>query len=345
MPFTSVPSAPRISLLQDGAGEGLVAWIRETAGLGPDTQLKILYSLAAVAVVWALRRVLVRYVVQRAEDPRTRYQWSKTSGYVAFVVGLAIIGQIWLEALQEVGTFLGLLSAGLAIALRDVVTNLAGWAFILWRRPFELGDRIEIGSWRGDVVDVRIFQFTLLEVGNWVAADQSTGRVLHVPNAKVFTESVANYTVEFPYVWSEVPVLLTFESDWRKAKRILTEVVERVAGETVDEAERAVARASRKYLIHYRHLTPIVYTSVDDSGVLLTLRYLCAVRRRRSTEERIWEAILDEFAGAADIDFAYPTRRTFYNPLEGKEEARAETPEWLRPRPGGSGSPTRGPDG
>lgn len=305
-------------------------WITSVVGIGAETQVKLLLSALAVVVVWALRRLLLGYVDRRFEDARTRYQWSKTSAYVAFAVAILAVSQIWLEALRQIGTFLGLLSAGLAIALRDVVANLAGWAFVLWRRPFELGDRIEIGDRRGDVVDVRIFQFTMLEVGNWVGADQSTGRVVHVPNAKVFTESLANYTVEFPYIWNEVPVLVTFESDWKKARRILERVVNEVAGEVVEEARSAVHRASRKYLIHYRHVTPIVYTSVRDSGVLLTVRYICGARSRRGTEEGIWERILDAFLEEPDVDFAYPTRRVYHNLLEGKEEARSEPPGWLR---------------
>lgn len=304
-------------------------WLRTTVGIGSSTQYKLLWSVVAVLLLWLLRRVVLRVAYQRLESTRARYQWSKTSSYVTFVVGIVVVSQIWLETLQQLGTFLGLLSAGLAIALRDVVTNLAGWLFILWRRPFELGDRIQIGSHAGDVVDLRIFQFSLLEIGNWVAADQSTGRVIHVPNSRVFTEPLANFTVEFPYLWHEIPVLLTFESDWRKGKRILEEVVEKVAGELVEEAQRAVRRASRKFLIHYRHVTPIVYTSVEDSGVLLTLRFLCPVRSRRGVSQGIWEAILDAFHGEPDIDFAYPTQRIFHNPTEGKEEARAALSAWL----------------
>lgn len=69
------------------------------------------------------------------------------------------------------------------------------WLFILWRRPFELGDRIQIGEDAGDVIDSRIFQFTILEIGNWVAADQSTGRLIHIPNQSVFTTPLANHAL------------------------------------------------------------------------------------------------------------------------------------------------------
>ena len=104
---------------------------------------------------------------------------------------------VWIEAIGQFGAFLGLLTAGLAIALKDPLTNIAGWIFILTRQPFKLGDRVQIGDQAGDVIDIRLFQFTLLEIGNWVNADQSTGRIIHVPNGTVFTQSQANYSTGF----------------------------------------------------------------------------------------------------------------------------------------------------
>jgi len=92
-----------------------------------------------------------------------------------------------------------------------------------------VGDRIQIGEHAGDVVDLRIFQFTLVEIENWVAADQRTGRVIHVPNGRVFNEVVANYSRGFEYIWNEVPVRVTFESDWEAAKAILQEIANRQA--------------------------------------------------------------------------------------------------------------------
>ena len=77
----------------------------------------------------------------------------------------------------------------------------------------------------GDVIDIRLFQFSINEIGNWVDADQSTGRIIHIPNGIVFTEPQANYTAGFQYIWNEIPVLVTFESDWKKAKQILTDIV------------------------------------------------------------------------------------------------------------------------
>ena len=216
-----------------------------------------------------------------------------------------------MKGLDSLTTFLGLASAGLAIALHDIIADIAGWVFILSRKPFKVGDRIQIGDIAGDVIDIRFFQFSMVEIGNWVDADQSTGRIIHVPNNKVLREPLANYEIGFAYIWHEVPVLVTFESDWKKAKQILQRIADDSARHLSEGAQAQIRKAAEKYLIFYDKLTPVVYTTVRESGILLTMRYLVNPRQRRTTEEKIWEAVLDAFAGEGDIALAYPTTR-FY---------------------------------
>lgn len=292
----------------------------------PELLSKLLLSLGIILVLIIARRLILRLVESRIENSTTLYWWSKSSGYGVFALSLLFVVLIWFTEFRSIGTFLGLLTAGLAIALKDLVADLAGWVFILWRKPFELGDRIEIGGRAGDVVDIRLFAFTMMEIGNWVDADQSTGRMIHVPNANVFTESMANYTSGFPFLWNELGVMVTFESDWKSAKRILSEIVEEVTEGVSQRAERTLRTTSRRFLVHYSKLTPIVYTGVKDSGVMLTVRYLCDPRTRRGTAEGIWERVLDWFADRDDIDLAYPTQRVYLNPIEGETGARAEWP-------------------
>jgi small-conductance mechanosensitive channel len=232
------------------------------------------------------------------------------------------VGRTWFVGIQALVTFFGLLSAGLAIALKDPVLNLAGWVFIVWRRPFEVGDRIEIAGNKGDVIDIRLQQFTLNEIGNWVAADQSSGRIIHVPNGSVFTAPVANYDRGFRYIWNELAVLVTFESDWPLAKEILTRIAFKHAEHLTAQAEQDLLSASRQYLINYTKLTPIVYTKVVDSGVQLTIRYLIEPRKRRGTEHAIWEDILTEFESTPDVELGYHTVRSFKLTEEGKQSAR-----------------------
>lgn len=277
----------------------------------PGLVYQIFLSLLVIFVLWLIRLAAIRLVNRNIEDTKIQYKWRKNLTYVSVFLGLLLIGTIWFQGLRSIATFLGLLSAGLAIALKGPVSDFAAWIFIVWRKPFDVGDRIQIGDVKGDVIDIRIFKFTLLEIGNWVHADQSTGRVIHVPNHDVFDKSLANYTSDFEFIWNEIEVLLTFESDWKKAKKILQEIADKHLEDFVEHAEQQVQRAAESYLIHYRYLTPAVYTDVKDSGVNLIIRHLTNPRQRRALTQGIWEDILDRYAEHDDIDLAYPTMRIY----------------------------------
>jgi small-conductance mechanosensitive channel len=297
-------------------------WLQTRLGLSPELQGKLLLTLLTIAGLWILHRLALALVYRRVTDAWSRYRWRKGITYVALGLGVILVGRTWFVGIQALATFLGLLSAGLAIALKDPVINLAGWIFIVWRRPFEVGDRIEIAGNKGDVIDVRLQQFTLNEIGNWVAADQSSGRIIHIPNGSVFTAPVANYDRGFRYIWNEVAVLVTFESDWQLAKEILTRIAFKHAEHLTAQAEQDLLSASRQYLINYTKLTPIVYTKVVDSGVQLTIRYLIEPRKRRGTEHAIWEDILTEFEATTDVELGYHTVRSFKLTEEGKQITR-----------------------
>jgi len=304
----------------------LTDWIHEFTGFSPEIQTKIFTSLIVIIILWLIRIIVIRMVLRKTEDPYTRYRWRKTTIYTVVVMGLLIVGRIWFAGVQSIATFLGLMTAGLAIALQDLVKSVAGWIFLMWRKPFTIGDRIQVGGHAGDVIDIRLFKFSLVEIGNWVDADQSTGRVIHLPNSLIISDVIANYTRGFEFIWNEIPVLVTFESDWQKAKKILEVAAEKHAAHITKDAEKRIKEASKSYMIFFSALTPTVYTSVRDCGVLLTIRYLISPRTRRGSEQAVWEEILTEFSKCPDIDFAYPTQRFYNNVTEGKEGARAPNP-------------------
>jgi len=295
----------------------LTTLLQKWTGLSPELQARLFSTLVVVLGLWLLRWLTLRLVRRRIEQVTPRYYWSRVVTYLFVFTGILVVARIWFQGVGSLVTYFGLLSAGLAIALSDLVANLAGWLFILWRRPFVMGDRIEIAGQRGDVIDIRLFMFSLLEIGNWVDADQSTGRIISIPNGKVLKEPLANYTQGFRFIWHEIPVLVTFESDWRKAKEILDRIVHEHAETLSADAERQVRQAAQKFMIHYGKLTPIVYLTVKDSGVLLTMRFMVDPRRRRGIEEGIWLAVLEAFAAESDIDLAYPTIRYYDNRREG----------------------------
>lgn len=286
-------------------------WFQRQYEMKPWFYQNLILSIAVLVVLWLLRRWVLYLGAIRGDDVRLRYLWRKTTSYIYYLSIVILLGLIWLNDLTNLVTYLGLLSAGVAIALSDPITNIAGWLFIFLRSPFKVGDRIQIGEYAGDVIDSRIFQFTLLEIGNWVDADQSTGRMIHVPNRKVFSDPLANYSKGFQFIWNEIPVLITFESDWRKAKSLLNSIITTYEQDFRQDVEQQLQETAQDFLIYTPTTTPIVYTSVKDSGVLLTIRYLCNPHERRTSTEVIWEDVLELFEGHPDIDLAYPTTR-FY---------------------------------
>lgn len=292
-------------------------------GMSGET-LARLAGTVAVLVAWVVVGRLTRRVIARTvDDSASRYHMSRVAGYVVAIASMILTARIWIQGVAGIATYLGLVSAGVAIALQDPLSNLAGWLFILIRRPFRVGDRIQVGNDRGDVVDIRPFRFLMLEVGNWVHADQSTGRILHVPNGSIFKHSIANYDEAFGYIWNEIEVTVTFESDWRAAKKSLETILEAQADKLDAQVRKRIDAAAESLHIKFPKLTPVVWTSVVDSGVRLTMRYLCTPRARRSSSHAIWEAVLDAFHELPSVDFAYPTTRRFDNMSEGKPEARA----------------------
>jgi small-conductance mechanosensitive channel len=283
-------------------------WIEQNIGISPDIQSKLLNSLIAILIIWIIYQVILRAVIYRIVDLRIRYRWMKSLGYIFFVIGILIVGPLWFNGVQSAATYFGLLTAGLAIALRDPITDVVGWIFLITRRQLNVGDRIQIGDYIGDVVDLGVFEFTLMEIGNWVEAEQSTGRLLHVPNAEIFTSVLANYSNGFTYIWNEIPVLLSFNSDWEKAKNILEDILHEQVELPESTVEDELRRLSNRYMVQYGKLTPIVYTSVKEDGILLTIRYLCEARQRRDSSQKIWESILKSFSQQPDIRFSKQTK-------------------------------------
>ena len=281
---------------------------------------RIVQSVLIVLVLYILNKLAFRLFSHGSvEEIRKQYHWRKTIEYSLFTIGVLVIGNLWINNFQFIVTFLGLLSAGIAIALKEVFLNIAGWAFIYIRKPFDVGDRIQIGDVKGDVIDLRLFQFSLLEIGNWVDADQSTGRVIHVPNLKVFLEPQANYSEGFNYIWNEQVIYITLDSDYQKAKSLLLAILNSHLSDEIALAEAELKKARGKHLIVYNQFTPAVFIDITKRGVQISMRYLCNPRKRRMIQHTITESILESFSKEENINLAYPTTTIRFNKGDNPE--------------------------
>ncbi len=283
---------------------GLLYKVLWTCGIG----------VAIYLVVGAVQRPLSKDIssIEARHKMKLVTNWT---GIALFIIAVAII---WMAGVRDFGIFLGIVGAGLALSLQEILVSIAGWLVYVVRRPYDIGDRIEIEGKIGDVIGVSVFQTTMLEVGNWVGGDQSTGRMLIIPNSMIVRYAVYNYGRGFPFVWDEISIIVTFESDWQEAESLMMQKAEVESDKIAPKVERLIKRMQSRYAIRYEHLTPIVYTSIADNGVELTLRYLCPVRDRRMITHRLSRNILQAFIDHPTIDFAYNTTRIFRNNEEGK---------------------------
>lgn len=278
---------------------------------------KLITSLIAFAIVYAALFFVTRLINQLKIGIAMRHAYRKRASYIATFIYILILIPIWAETSEQWVTVFSVMGAGVALALHEVLLNMAGWIYIMIRHPYRTGDRIEMGKLCGDVIDIRLFQTTLLELGNWVEGDQSTGRVVHMPHGQIFRNPLFNYTQGFEYIWNELSVLLTFESQWKKAKSILLKFGEEASKDVQEQVKYKIDRMSREYLIYYKNFTPIVYTKIEDSGIKLTLRFLTETKQRRSGEDTISQKVLEAVQKEPDIEFAYPTYRIYKRGEEG----------------------------
>jgi len=277
-----------------------------------------LWTCAAGAGITLLVSAIQHALLRSSVTIESRHRIRLATSWIGIAAFAIVAVFIWASRIQDFGVFLGIVGAGLALSLQETLVCIAGWLVLVVRRPFDIGDRIEIDGRVGDVIGISVFQTSMLEVGNWVKADQSTGRMLILPNSMLIRHPLYNYTKGFPFVWDEFSAIVTFESDWEAAKAIMLHQAQAEAEKIEGEVKRQIETMQTRYAIHYERLTPIVYTGIADQGVRLTLRYLSPVRQRRATTHRISEAILKEFIAHERIDFAYPTTRIFRNTEEGK---------------------------
>jgi len=293
-----------------------------------------IWTCAAAAAVYIVTRAAQRTLIKGSVDIEARHKLRLSitwAGVLAFVIAAIFI---WGGQVRNLGIFLGILGAGVALSLQETLVSIAGWLLLVIRKPFDIGDRIEIDGRVGDVIGVSVFQTSMLEVGNWIKADQSTGRMLIIPNSMLFRHAVYNYSKGFPFIWDELSTTVTFESDWEEAERLMLEKAEIEADKMEAEVKRQIEKMQARYAIHYEKFSPIVYTSIDNNGVTLSLRYLSPVRQRRTMNHRISRNVLKALLAHPRIDLAYPTTRIYRNNEEGKP-ALGGPGEGGSPRPGG----------
>ena len=248
-------------------------------------------------IFWIILDIIKRIGIRcfkNLNNSKKEYLYTQKLKYVIFASKLFIFILLWAKYLSAFVTIISFISAAFTIALRDVIINLFAGVYIKILKPFNIEDRIEINSYKGDVVNINAMNFELLEVDNTDFMGQSTGVITHVPNSTIFSYPLRNYDKAFKYIWNEIEVNVPLDYDIEKVKSTLYKIISKndVIDKVPEIVKKDIQDISTDYRIYYSEYTPIIYCKVMGDYVVYTLRYLVDPRKARYVLSSIWKHIL-----------------------------------------------------
>jgi small-conductance mechanosensitive channel len=269
-------------------GEQLKSWLFD------PTVDKFAAAVIAVIVVYALSRLAQRSVNRLVADSTSRYRGRKFVAFVGYFIAIAVVASIFSSRLGGLTVAFGVAGAGIAFALQEVIASTAGWVVVSVGNYYSIGDRVQLGGIKGDVIDVGILRTTLMEVGAWVNADLYNGRIVRIANSFVFKEPVFNYSADFPFLWDEITLPVRYGSDWEYARGVLSRVVDEICKDYALESAGAWRHAVNRYRLEEAKIEPMVTLAATDNWIQFTIRYIVDYRRRRVVRDRLFTRILEE---------------------------------------------------
>jgi small-conductance mechanosensitive channel len=285
----------------------IISWL--AASYVPGEHLyQLSLTLWTIAIVYLFASVLAwELVLKKIEDKLTRYSLNKVINILSAIVVILLIIRIWVPDTQSLVVMYGVIGAGIAVSLQDEFRNFVGGIQIMTGNLYRVGDRIEIGTEIGDVMDIGIMYTTLMELRGWIDGDQPTGRLTMVPNGKVIINEVHNYTMDHSFLWDEITIPVTYSSDWRKAKEIILDIVQRETNPIVAEAERQIEQLGEKYYLPKRMVETAIYLTPTDNWIMFNVRYVTRMKERRAFRTRLSEMILAAIQEHPDISISSST--------------------------------------
>ena len=251
------------------------------------------YSFSLLTAIHvALKIVLEHQVSKKIKEKRTRYSFRKIISILYVAAAVIAIVAIWSEGTQEITVAGGLVTAGVAFALQDLLKNLAGGAIIYMNRLYAVGDRIEINSKTGDVIDIGLFYTTLLETREWITADLPTGRLTTIPNGAILSGNVNNYTRDHNYIWDEIAFPLDYNSDSQYAYDTFLDIVTQETKDIVANASKSIEKLGEKYYLGEHKIEPVIGFALTSSEISVRIRYTVETRQRGAVKHRISQKIL-----------------------------------------------------
>ena len=261
-----------------------------------ESIVNVLYAILILIALLIAYKVSKRLIIgamqsQRRTDPEIRqfmamWRYSFLLAAIIFVI-VSLSG-----SLAAMGLTVAFVSMILGWSLQRPVTGVAAWLMVMIKRPFMIGDRIIIQGVRGDVLEISPTHILLGEVGGTVGGEESSNRGILIPNAVLFDQMVINYAVsdETKYILDEVPVRVSYDSDYKLAEQTLIGCAQEITQEIIDDTGKV----------------PEVRAEFFDSGIFMRLRYQSIAVDRQKISTAIVARIVEAFSNSDQLGFAYP---------------------------------------
>lgn len=272
-------------------------YLSNTTGISEKYFSTTIELFIAYIIVKVLKFLILKIYTSIIKDTRKRYLYNQKISMLANLIIIILFCLILNPHMKNVVTIISFISAALTFALREVILNFFAGIFIKIKKPFKLEDRIEVDGTKGDVINIGNLSYEILEVGDRVNGEQSTGIIIHLPNTTVFQKPIKNYNKAFKYIWNEMVVKVPIDCDINNTKEVLyeiinkNEIVKRIPKKMSDQ----VYDASLDYRIYYNKLKPIIYTKIVDNCIELYIRYLVHPKKSRNVENEVWLDILEAY--------------------------------------------------
>ena len=253
----------------------------------------IVLVLGGILIVNLIVRVIQYLISSKVKEKNLRYGLrSATSFFGYFLIFILLIG-IFSNQLSKLAVVFGVAGAGIAFALQEVIVSVAGWIALSFGQFYAVGDRVQLGGIKGDVIDIGILRTTVMEIGEWVQADQYSGRIVKISNGYVFKEPVFNYSGDFPFVWDEIKIPVKYGSDRVLAKTVILDSAIGIVGDYTKSAKEKWGEMTKKYAVENANVEPTVFMTFNDNWIEFSLRYVVEHSKRRTVKDELSAKILD----------------------------------------------------
>ena len=262
-----------------------------------ETYIELFLKTLFYTIIIIIIEKLGSKLLKKTKDNKKEYEYTRTWKLIIKIIYIIIIMIFWGGYVKSFITLISVLSAAFTIALRDLIFNFFCGLYIKMVKPLEIEDRIEINNYRGDVVNINMMNFEILEVTSNDLTGQSTGIIISLPNSIIFQYPLKNYNKAFKYIWDEILVKVPLDCDLSKAKSTLYKIVNsnEVIKNIPPKLKKQINNVSNKYRIYYNKYDPIIYTKIVDNYIELQIRYLVHPKKARFVESTLWNYILQAY--------------------------------------------------